>query len=581
MQVLSVNVGLPREVVYQGRIVKTGIFKEAVRTRVRACTLGLEGDGQADLTVHGGSDMAVYAYPRQHYGFWEAELGRRDLPFGQFGENLTIEGLSEEATRVGDRFRIGTTLLQVTQPRIPCYKLAIRMAQPSDFPRRFQATGRLGFYFRICEQGDIGAGDAIELVDRDEASVTIAEFVDTYVDHMQEPGRLTRILASRDLSESWCGFLKKALRKAEPGIGSIGWTSFRPFVVDRKIVEGRDVTSFYLAPVDGAPPPAFKPGQFLTFRFTIPGHPRPVTRTYSLSSAPRSDHYRITVKRTSPPPGRSDLPGGLSSTYLHDCVERGARLCVKAPRGDFHLDPLEPGPVVLLSGGVGITPMISMLEAIVESGSSRPVWFVHGARNGQTHIMGALARRIATEHPNVRVHICYSHPNPDDVLGRDYDDAGHVSIDLIRRLLQPDGYEFYLCGPTPFMKSLYAGLLDWSVPEARIHYEHFGPATVLAPVSPGDGKAAADGNNANAVEVLFARSGLTANWDPSVESLLDLAEVKGLRPDYNCRSGVCHTCISRLIEGHVDYFLDVADQPDPGYVLICCSRPRGRVVIDL
>jgi len=580
MKLLSVNVSLPKDITYRGKTVSTGIFKEPVNARVGVGVLGLNGDGQADRSVHGGADMAVYAYPRQHYEFWEAELGRRDLPFGQFGENLTITGISEESTRVGDLFRIGTVLFEVTQPRIPCYKLAIRMAEEFDFPARFQATGRLGFYFRVREPGDVGAGDTVELIDRDDKSVTIAEFIETYLNYMHEPDQLTRILASRHLSDSWRGYLEAALRKADPAIGSTGWTGFRPFLVDRKMAESDDVVSFYLVPADRRPLPAFKPGQYLTFRLNVPSHPRPLTRTYSLSTGPRSDHYRISVKREPAPPNRPDLTPGLSSNYFHDRVELGTRLSVKAPRGDFHLDPREIGPVVLLSAGVGITPMMSMLEAIVETGSQRPIWFIHGARNGRDQIMGAVARQIATEHDNVRLHVCYSRPDPEDVPGRDYDSAGHITTDLLQRLLPGADFDFYLCGPEPFMKALHDGLLAWSVPEARIHYEHFGPPNVLKPVRPQPHKASPT-SGADTPDVSFARAGLTVPWDPSVESLLELAELHGLRPDFSCRSGICHTCMSRLIEGSVEYSLDIADEPDPGNVLICCSTPRTNVVIDV
>jgi len=230
MKLLSVNVCLPQKIAYRGKTVMTGIFKEPVSGRVRVGALGLDGDGQADRRVHGGVDMAVYAYPHQHYGFWEAELGRRDLPFGQFGENLTMTGISEDSVRVGDLFRIGTVLFQVTQPRIPCYKLAIRMAEEFDFPARFQASGRLGFYYRVREEGYVGAGDTAELIDRDDKSVTIAEFIETYPNYMHEPEQLMRILASRDLSDSWRRYLEEALRKAEPGIGSTAWPGFRSFL---------------------------------------------------------------------------------------------------------------------------------------------------------------------------------------------------------------------------------------------------------------------------------------------------------------------------------------------------------------
>ena len=176
MRVLSVNVSLPKEVAYQGKLVSTGIFKDPVSRRVVAHQLGLEGDGQADRRVHGGIDMAVYAYPVEHYGYWEQVLARGPMPKGQFGENLTVQGLLEDGVRVGDIFRIGGTLMQVTQPRVPCYKLALKMNAGADFPARLLESGRLGFYLRVLQEGEVGAGDAIELVDRDERSVTIAQF---------------------------------------------------------------------------------------------------------------------------------------------------------------------------------------------------------------------------------------------------------------------------------------------------------------------------------------------------------------------------------------------------------------------
>ena len=279
MKLLSVNVSLPKEVPYRGKTVRTCIFKEPVPGRVMVRRLNIDGDDQADRRVHGGFDMAVYAYPVEHYAFWETELGREGFPHGQFGENLTVSGLSEDTVRVGDIFRVGGALVQVTQPRIPCYKLAIRMEQGPDFPARFQQTGRMGFYFRVLEEGEIGAGDPIELVDRDEDSVTIAEFIRVYLLDSHDPASLRRVLASRDLGDAWRVYLEKMLKKAEPITTPAGWEGFRSFVVDRKVSESETITSFYLKPQDGEPLPTFLPGQYLTFRLRIPGHPRPVMRT--------------------------------------------------------------------------------------------------------------------------------------------------------------------------------------------------------------------------------------------------------------------------------------------------------------
>lgn len=583
MKLVSVNVSLPKEIPYQGKTVTTSIFKEPVRGRVMVRRLNVDGDDQADRRVHGvGFEMAVYVYPVQHYAFWEAELDREQFPYGQFGENFTVEGLSEDTVRVGDILRVGGTLLQVTQPRIPCYKLALRMEQSPDFPARFQKTGRMGFYCRVLEEGEVGADDSIELVERDDGSATIADFIQVYLYESHEPASLKRILTSRELGEAWRVYLEKMLKKAEPVVKGRGWEGFRPLLVYRRVPESETITSFYLKPQDGAPLPPYMPGQFLTFRLSVPAHPTPVTRTYSLSDSPNHpDYYRVSIKRLTAPGNQPDLPPGLSSNYFHDHVRPGTRLCVKAPRGKFGLDPDDNAPVVLLSGGVGLTPMISMLNAIVESDSKRPVWFVHGTRDGSEHAMGTHIRSVAAENDNVHVHVSYSEPRPEDIEGREYDSRGWVNVELLKKVLPPAAYDFYLCGPTPFMRSLYNGLLQWGVAETRINFEFFGPASVLKEDAEPLNKRAAVSDSNTGLEVSFAKSGLTAKWDPSLETILDFAEEQGLRPDFSCRTGICHTCMSKLVEGDVEYVTEPLDMPDPGCVLICCSRPRTNVVIEL
>ena len=583
MKIISVNVSLAKDVSYRGRTVRTGIFKEPVPGKVRVGRLNIEGDDQADRRVHGvGFDMAIYFYPVEHYTFWEKELGRDGFPYGQFGENLTVEGLSEDTVRVGDTFRVGGTIMQVTQPRIPCYKLTMRMEEGADFPARFQESGRMGFYCRVLEEGDVDAGDPIELVDSDDGAVTIAEFIKVYLYESHEPASLKRVLASRFLSEPWREYLEKMLKKAEPVKGPKGWEGFREFVVERKVPESQTITSFYLKPQDGEPLPPYMPGQFLTFRLTTPEHPTPIMRTYSLSDSPNhQDYYRVTIKRVLPPLNPPGLPPGLSSTYFHDQVQVGTRLCVKAPRGKFYLDPNDSTPVVLLSGGVGLTPMISMLNAIVESDSKRPVWFFHGTRDGREHAMGAHIRRVALENANVNVYVTYSQPQPEDLKGRDFDEQGYVTIDILKRILQPAAYDFYLCGPTPFMKSLYNGLLNWGVPEIRINYEFFGPASALKEGAEAATQPAVASKSSGDLQVSFAKAGLTADWDPSSESILDFAEAQGLRPPFSCRTGICHTCSSKLIQGEVEYVTEPLDMPDPGCVLLCVSKPKTNLILDV
>jgi ferredoxin-NADP reductase len=298
---------------------------------------------------------------------------------------------------------------------------------------------------------------------------------------------------------------------------------------------------------------------------------------------PDRGYYRVSIRCEPAPGDQPDAPPGLSSNYFHDHVDEGTTLRVGAPRGKFRLDADSHRTLVLLSAGVGLTPLVSMLNAVVRSGSQRRVWFIHGARNGREHAFGEHVRRLAAEHDNVSVHVRYSAPDREDVAGRDYDSEGRVDIDLLKRLLPFDDYEFYLVGPTPFMRSLYAGLTSTGVAESRIHYEFFGPASVLTEEAAPQGQARrkdAKDELDGACEVTFARSGVSARWGPDCESLLDLAEHAGLSLPYSCRSGICRTCMCELTEGEVEYVEEPLTNPDDGSVPICVARPKSRVVID-
>ena len=576
MKLLSVNVSLPKEITTKGKTVQTGIFKEPVKGRAKVKTLNIQGDGQADLMGHGGPFRAVYVYSFDNYAYWERELGRTGFSFGQFGENLTFEGMQDDQVHVGDTFRIGTALFQVTQPRVPCYKLAIKMGV-KGFYKQILESGRLGFYFRVLEEGDVGPGDVIERIQADPIGMTILEVNKLmYYDKDNLEGA-RRSLDIEALSPGWRTTFEGRLAKAETSSEK----RLRTFVVDRKEPESKTITSFYLVSEDGKPLPRFLPGQFLPLKLDIPGQYKPVVRTYSLSDSPTRDYYRLTIKRELAPPDRPDLYPGVASTYFHDEVGPGSKLVAQSPRGKFFLDPGGENSVVLLSAGVGLTPMISMLNAIVDLDSDRPTWFVHGSRNSREHALGTHVRQVAKENSNVQVHVRYSQPLSQDIQGDEYDDVGYVDIELLKRLLPDNGFDFFLCGPTPFMKSLFGGLLDWGVSESHIHYEFFGPASALeerAQVAPAK-RAAEVVQCCEEIEVTFSKSALTANWNPSFESILDLAEAKGLSPDYSCRSGICHTCICELEEGEVEYVLEPLEPPDQGSVLICCAKPKTDVVV--
>ena len=363
------------------------------------------------------------------------------------------------------------------------------------------------------------------------------------------------------------------------------WKGTRTFLIDAKVAESQTVTSFYLRPEDGGPLAAYKPGQFLSFELDIPGHDKPVMRSYTLSDSPggleNGKLYRLSIKREPSPIDQPDLPPGASSNFFHDHVEVGSALQVIAPSGDFFLHDDRDGPVVLLSGGVGLTPMISMLNHLVDQGARRPVWFLHGVQNGDEHAFKGHVRQLAEAHDAISSHVVYAEPGPDDVQGRDYDAAGFYHIQILQRLLPGPDADFYLCGPPPFMKALYNALLDWGVEEDRIYYEFFGPAMGLkndaAPAPKAAPSAAATG-----LEVVFLDSGITVAWDGTKDSLLELAEAHDLDVDFSCRSGVCHTCMSTLIEGEIEYIHDDVYMPEEDdQILICSAIPKTRVIIDL
>ena len=308
-KLLSVNVSLPKEIKAKGKTVRTGIFKEPVLGRVQVKTLNLEGDGQADLLAYGGEQRAVYVYSFDNYAYWEHQLNRTDFQYGQFGENFTVKGLLDRDVHVGDRFRIGTALFEVTQPRVPCYKLAIKMKE-EGFYNQILRSGRLGFYLRVLEEGKVGAGDEIERVHMDPVRVNVSAINDLlYFDKENEEG-MRRALRIEALSPGWRDTFEDRLAKASLGLQAE--EPYRSLVVARKVPESETFTSFYLEPVDGKPLGSFLPGQFLPLKLDIPGQYKPVFRTYSLSDSPFSEYYRLSIKREPAPP---DKPEGVNPIF--------------------------------------------------------------------------------------------------------------------------------------------------------------------------------------------------------------------------------------------------------------------------
>lgn len=330
------------------------------------------------------------------------------------------------------------------------------------------------------------------------------------------------------------------------------WQGFRPFRVERKTIEdaAQSICSFYLVPTDGQQLPAFLPGQFLTFRLDLPTEQ--IVRCYSLSDAPCPDHYRVSIKRV-PAPAGSDLPPGRSSNHFHDRVAVGDILQVRAPGGHFHIDRGD-SPVVLIGGGIGITPMLSMLHWCLAAQPGREVWLFYGVRNGREPVMKAELEALAAAHPNFRLRFCFSDPLPEEQHGRDYQYRGRVDVNLLRMSLPLKPYHFYICGPTPMMESLVAGLEDWGVPEARIHFEAFGPASIKrqpAAAAVTAEPATAESRTADATDIVvtFAKSGKQLAWPAGAGSLLEFAEANGIHVDSGCRAGGCGSCQTTIRSG--------------------------------
>lgn len=361
------------------------------------------------------------------------------------------------------------------------------------------------------------------------------------------------------------------------------WNGYRKFRLSKKVEEAENTCSFYLVPHDGKPLPGFRPGQFLTFRFNLPGkkpgESKSVVRCYSLSDSSHEDHFRITVKRV-PPPRDTDHPPGLASNHLHDNVNVGDILDVQAPRGDFALDPEGTSPVVLIGGGVGITPVLSMVNAIVRCGSSREVWLFYGVRSGRDHAMKEHLRELDETYENVHLCVCYSSPESTDQKGMDFHRAGHVNVDAIRDTLKVCNFDFYICGPPPMMNTLVPALHEWGVAKDRVHSEAFGPATVSKPKP----KKAASAENGKSdglkVTVEFSRSGTNFTWDGACDNILEFALEKGVEIDSGCRAGSCGSCEVAVKQGRVAYNLEPGAECGSGSCLTCVAVPDGDLVID-
>jgi ferredoxin-NADP reductase/MOSC domain-containing protein YiiM len=579
---LSVNVGMPQDVNWHGKTVHTAVWKKPVTGPRMVRRLNIDGDGQGDLAGHGGEQRAVFVYQIESYQYWQRQLGRDDFEYGQFGENFTVQGLADDQVCIGDRYQIGGAVFEVTQPRVTCFRVGIRMNDPR-MPALLVSHHRPGFYFRVLTEGPVKAGQEIIKLASGPEAMTVADTDALLYLPGHSRQQLLRALRIPALSGGWKTSFQEMLDQPGKAAGNAGladespppaWPGFRQLAVTGIARESDTVISLHLADPGGGSVPAALPGQFLTLRLHPDPGGRALLRSYSLSGPPGAPDYRISVKREE---------HGAASQFLHTRVRAGDLLEVAAPRGTFILRP-GTTPVVLVSAGVGATPVLAMLHALSAAQSGRDIWWLHGARRRADEPFAAESRALLAGLPSAHRDICYSSPGPDDVQGRDYDTTGRLSAPVLAALNLPSDADAYLCGPTAFMADMSAALAVAGIQAARIRTEVFGAGPAQTPgiaAAPARKPHPPAGQPGSGPQVSFARSDLTAPWGPGYASLLEFAEACDVPVRWSCRTGVCHTCETAIVSGTVGYAPEPVDDPADGNILICCSQPRGDLVLDL
>lgn len=522
---------------------------------------GLAGDRQADLRVHGGPDMAVYAYPFEHYDRWRSEFPEHAALWGMgsLGENLSLEGWDEAYVCVGDTVRLGAVMLQVTRPRKPCFKLALRF-DDLRLPRRLTDSGRCGWYFRVLEGGRIASGAVAELVERPNPAWPIRRLNDMSANPGAEADALAELAAVPELAENWRAQVNAALAALRTGDRS---RVFRDFRIAATQDESQSIRSFLLEPEDGGGLPPVQPGQHIVVR----GEGSERSRAYSVSALP-AGHLRISVKRE---------PGGFSE-WLHLNAGKGDRLRVLGPRGSFVWTGHTTAPLVLISAGVGITPMMAMLQAATTNNGSRcvpeSITFVHGARRSADHAFAEQTREIARNHPSVRRHIRFSAPGREDVLGLTHDSEGRIDQPLLAGLLGGlVDARIYICGPASFIVDVTSWVGALGLPGGEIFTEIFG----VSPVASGADASPVKLEPPSEARIHFDASGGSAVWRAGM-SLLDVAEACGVAVESECRSGVCGRCATRVVSGRTGYQVAPFAETPLDEVLLCCAVPLDRDV---
>lgn len=569
-KIVALSVAVPQLINMNGREVTTAIVRSTSTDPLEVVEGGIAGNQPAVHTEH------VLAFPAEHYDYWSNRLGtpRANWYWCWWGENLTISGISEEDLHVGDIVDIGSARFRVTSPRIPCFKVAWRVGQPDSILPKMMETGRVGFHLEVLKPGVVTLTDVVRVVATEPDAITVAELSRVLLS--QSPEVLPLLRATLALPA--LGF--KARKAVQQRVNLIEdkqrlqigrWRGWRAFTIDAVQDEAEDIRSFYMRPEDGdpiAPPVA---GQFLTVRPELPGEAA-LIRPWTISGVDlEKNRYRITVRR---------IEGGRGTKIMHDRMGPDSRIHLRPPSGQFTLDRSGFRRIALFSGGIGVTPLLTMLTDYVAMGSQAPpLLWLQVVQNGRVHAFRDEVDALLSEAPLARRILWYTDPDPDDVIGRDYDRVGRPTAEEIEAIIKPKypvspfgkefpvpgtETEFYLCGPSGLETMLRTTLGGLGVRPELIKSETFASAVAGSPAS------------IETATVHFTSSGVTAQWhaDDGL-TLLDLAEAAGLEPPYACRSGTCQSCTSRISDGQVDYTARPAIQPEAGSILLCCSRPAS------
>jgi ferredoxin-NADP reductase/MOSC domain-containing protein YiiM len=539
--------------------------------------LNIDGDGQGDLAGHGGEQRAVMVYQTESYDYWKRYFERDDLRPGHFGENFTVDGLGDREVCIGDRYRIGEAEFEVTQPRVTCFRVGMRLGEP-EMPSLLVSHHRPGFYFRVLTEGHVEAGDVIEQTQRGRHELSVADVDALLYLPDRDIDQLRKIVEVPALSPGWQQSFRDMLAAHEsaaaptaPPIGvEPGWSGFRRLPVAATYRESPTVLSIELEPIDHGRLPTPLPGQYVTIKIPDANDPAPL-RSYSLSSDPGAGHYRISVKRED---------HGVVSRWLHAHIRAGSVVEAAAPRGEFCLADND-SPVVLLSAGIGATPVLAMAHALAAAHSDRQIWWLHTTRNAESHAFAAEVTSLIKSLPHAQQNVFYT--------GGDAEESfivhGRLNRESIAALGLPADATVYLCGPRSFMDTMREALTATGIDPAHIHTELFGalppinpgivaPSQSVRPHPPGGAPGAGP-------RITFSRSGFNVNWSPDYHTILELAEACDVPTRYSCRSGVCHTCVTPVIEGETTYRQPPLEEPAAHQVLICVAAPRSDVVLDL